>query len=199
MNIANKISKKSKLAVTDCFQSILQLINQSSYHFIAFLTEKESFTQDWNVYKLNTNCPTLVLTKVNDIHIQLLNYWIDTYSTTTDPAQTNGLISDSLPFIEDHLCDNDLSLELVANHMFVSKYHYSRLFQKQIGIGFKEFVMQKRIMRAKRLLDQGDSVTDTCYCVGYNDLTHFSRVFKRLVGVTPSAYRRMSAPVPVAR
>ena len=47
----------------------------------------------------------------------------------------------------------------------------------------------KRMRKAVQLLEQGFQVTEVCYSVGYNDLTHFSREFKKMFGAKPSCYR----------
>lgn len=77
----------------------------------------------------------------------------------------------------------------MASKAYVSKCYYSRIFQKYVGKGFKEYVIDKRIQKAKLLLQKGNSVTDVCFSIGYSDLTHFARIFKRIVGVNPSIYK----------
>lgn len=182
-------SVKARLYVTECFQNALQAAEKLSYQLVAFLTDDKVFPDSWKVFDLELNCPTLVLTQVNEFHMGLLNHWID-ISLNNENLCKNKLVQKSLEYIHEHLYDSELSLEQVAANVYVSKYHFSRCFQKHVGLGFKEYVMQKRVDRAKVLLQGGNSVTNTCFMVGYNDLTHFSKVFKRLTGTPPSQYRR---------
>lgn len=191
VNLLDHESVRAKLYVTECFQKAIELARGASYQLIAFLTDDRAFPDSWKVYDLDIGCPTLVLTQVNKFHVGLLNQWIDTYLLEGAAAKDN-VIRESLHYIHRRLFESDLSLDQAAAHVYISKYHYSRLFQKHMGVGFKEYVMHQRINQAKLLLHSGESVTNTCYKVGYNDLTHFSKVFKRMVGIPPSKFRTVN-------
>lgn len=93
-------------------------------------------------------------------------------------------------YILQHLSEN-VQLGDVARYCFISHTHLSRLFREIGGTTFKEFVLQTRIRRAVELLAAPDiTVTGICYDVGFRDASHFGRVFKRYVGMSPSAYRK---------
>jgi len=84
-----------------------------------------------------------------------------------------------------------LSLAQVAQEAGMSKYHFCRVFRQQVGLTPGEFVASRRIGHAVELLRDGHrSVTEVCVEIGFKNLTHFGRVFRRLVGQSPSAYRR---------
>ncbi len=192
LQAVSQLSNKSNLYVTDCFQKAIQLAKKKSHHLIVFLTDRHIFPESWKVFDPGIDSPTLILTKVNRHHIRLLNDWIDAAAANQGAELNHALIQKSLAFIDQNLCESGLTLDRVASQVYISKFYYSRIFQNYVGVGFKEYVMQRRIERAKDFLDKGESVTNTCYLVGYNDLTHFSRVFKKLVGIQPSKYRRQS-------
>jgi AraC-like DNA-binding protein len=85
---------------------------------------------------------------------------------------------------------DDLSLADLARELGVSKYHLSYRFKKAVGVTFRSYVLRARIERAKGLLQDGhQSVTDVAFMVGFNDLARFDKLFKRHMGLTPSAYR----------
>ncbi len=85
----------------------------------------------------------------------------------------------------------DISLEQVSKTVNLSKYHFSRLFKEITGMTYQSYVNRIRIEQSKKLLnDDALSVTDAGYAVGYSDLTHFERIFKKIVGFSPSQYRR---------
>ncbi|HUJ19245.1 MAG TPA: DNA-binding response regulator [Nitrospirota bacterium] len=85
----------------------------------------------------------------------------------------------------------DITLEQVANTACLSKYHFSRVFKETTGLTYQSYLNRVRIEQAKKFLDDNSlSITDVGYCAGYADLTHFTRIFKKLVGSTPSQYRR---------
>ena len=85
---------------------------------------------------------------------------------------------------------DDLSLADLARELGVSKYHLSYRFKKAVGVTFRSYVLRARIERAKGLLqDKHVSVTEVAFTVGFNDLARFDKLFKRHMGLTPSAYR----------
>lgn len=106
---------------------------------------------------------------------------------------THRGIGRALTFVNDHLTE-PMSLSHVAEEARLSRFHFCRLFRRLVGISFREYVHALRIDRAKILLaDQGQTVTEVAYRTGFNDLSHFDKVFNRVVGVSPTAYRRMHA------
>ena len=110
-----------------------------------------------------------------------------------DHAETNHrarAILRAIRYIEENL-DGTLSLEAVARVAGMSKYHFCRRFKESSGLHFREFLARRRVERAKELLKrQGRTITDVFRDVGFKDMTHFTRVFKRLVGELPSDFRR---------
>ena len=68
----------------------------------------------------------------------------------------------------------------------------SNLFKSVTGLTFREFLTRRRIVRAIDLLrDQDRSLTDVYLDVGFKDLSHFSRVFRKVTGQSPSRFRRI--------
>jgi AraC-like DNA-binding protein len=190
MNLLGQLSPNARLVVTDHFHTAVRIATERSYQMVIFLACDEAFPPSWTVHDVILDSPTMILTKANGIHIQLINQWIEKIVSYPHHFNDNSLFNKSLDYIEENLCESALSLEMVASHIYVSRCHYSRIFQKYVGVGFKEYIIGKRIEKAKHLLEKGELITNVCFMVGYNDLTHFSRIFKRVTGVSPSAYRR---------
>lgn len=89
----------------------------------------------------------------------------------------------------------DLSLQQFASEHHVSLGHLSRLFKSQTGYTFSDYLIGYRIGKAKELLADGTSrPSEVGELVGYEDAKHFSYLFKRITGETPTAYtkRKMS-------
>lgn len=89
----------------------------------------------------------------------------------------------------------ELSLQQFASEHHVSLGHLSRLFKSQTGYTFSDYVIGYRIGKAKELLADGTSrPSEVGELVGYEDSKHFSHLFKRITGETPTAYakRKMS-------
>lgn len=93
-----------------------------------------------------------------------------------------------------HFIDNnyekDLNLDLLAKILLVSKYHLQRLFKKNYGLTPKQYLINLRIHKAKQLLIEGTSVTETCFAVGFESLGSFSTLFKNRTGKSPIQYQK---------
>jgi AraC family transcriptional regulator len=94
-----------------------------------------------------------------------------------------------LDYITAHL-DQDLSLADLARTAGMSPHHFALLFRQRMGTSPHRHVVEQRIERAKRLLrDHTRSVLEVALASGFESQSHFGRVFRRVVGVTPSDYR----------
>ena len=82
-----------------------------------------------------------------------------------------------------------LDVPAMASAALMSPAHFSRKFRAAYGETPYAYLMTRRIERAKALLRQGMSVTDTCFAVGCTSLGSFSSRFTEIVGQTPSQYR----------
>ncbi len=84
----------------------------------------------------------------------------------------------------------EIALEQVAEIAGVSVYHFCRLFKVMTGVTFQSYVNRLRMEQARKLLDDdGFSITQIAFSVGYSDLTHFDRIFKKVSGCTPTQYK----------
>ncbi len=102
----------------------------------------------------------------------------------------------AMAFIEQHFCE-PITLADVARSASLSKFHFCRVFRHETRLSFREYLRGLRIARAKTLLsDTRLTVTEVAFAVGFNDLSHFDRVFTWVVGVTPSDYRKSPGPLP---
>lgn len=106
-------------------------------------------------------------------------------------ANASSPVYRSLPYIEKHFCEEQLSLATVAEQVGLSASRFSTLFHEQMNCNFKEYVDALRFEKAKRLLKESDLlIAEIARQVGYENSYSFSRLFKRLAGVTPQAYRQ---------
>ena len=90
-------------------------------------------------------------------------------------------------FIDSNYADN-IDLDNIADEAYFSKFHFIRLFKKIYGKTPHQYLIVVRIEKAMQLLRTNQPVSDVCYAVGFESLSSFSGLFKRIVGVTPSAY-----------
>lgn len=88
--------------------------------------------------------------------------------------------------------DDPLNLDEMAEIAHLSRFHFNRVFGEITGVSPRKFLATLRIDRAKRLLLTTDlSITEVCFEIGCNSLGTFTTHFTTLVGVSPSAWRRL--------
>lgn len=99
------------------------------------------------------------------------------------------IVNQATAYIEEHYAQK-LTLQEVADKCYASQWHLSKLINKYTGNTFYELLNNVRIEKAKALLnDPKLKIGDIVDMVGYSDAAHFSRVFKRIVGVSANEYR----------
>ena len=103
-------------------------------------------------------------------------------------AQTDG--ARLIAYIDAHFAEYDLSLEKLSAQFNLSVSYLSRLIKKLTGFNYRDYVIRLKIKRAKELLAQGVSVAATNDLIGYANISHFIKTFKKMEGVTPSVYQR---------
>jgi len=113
---------------------------------------------------------------------------------TTEPppgarSHLKGLEA-AMAFIDKQL-NKPISLERVSREAGMSKFRFCRYFKEVTGQTFRSYLARRRIQRALELLRTGErNVSEVYLDVGFKDLSHFSRVFRRITGQLPSEYRR---------
>ena len=99
-------------------------------------------------------------------------------------------ISKVLEYIHTNYAKNE-SLDSLAEYFGVSASHLSRLIKKETASTFTDYVNKLRINESKRLLESTDeTLTSIFEKVGFNNRNTFIRLFKQIVGTTPSEYRK---------
>jgi len=92
-------------------------------------------------------------------------------------------------FIAEHL-DEELSLEQVARASGMSPFYFCKVFKHTIGLTFTNYVGRARVEKTKQLLlDPHKRVSEAAYESGFQSLSQFNRVFRRVEGRAPSDYR----------
>lgn len=96
-------------------------------------------------------------------------------------------ITEVLTYINQHL-NEDLSIPVLASKCFLSKYHLMRKFKSYTGYTLHQYILQKRLYRAKSMLSNGESMTTISQKAGFNDYSTFVRAFKKEFGLSPREY-----------
>lgn len=99
-------------------------------------------------------------------------------------------VSRTMDYISAHL-SGDLSLDTLAEQMFLNKFYLSRLFREQTKVTLHQYILKKRLTLARSYIEQGVPVATLCPRCGFHDYTNFFRAFKNEYGMTPGQYRAL--------
>ncbi len=84
--------------------------------------------------------------------------------------------------------EKDYSLTELADMVGLSSWHLLRQFKKHFGLPPHAWLVQTRLIKAKKLLKNGESIANTAISLGFSDQSHFNRHFKKAMGLTPAQY-----------
>lgn len=104
--------------------------------------------------------------------------------------QLPQLIQQVLAYIEENVTNPDLTLKSLGEQFSLNHDYLNLQFKAQLGSSIYQYILLCRIAISKRLLMQGENVTDTCATAGFNDYSNFIRTFKKMVGVSPKQYAK---------
>ena len=94
-------------------------------------------------------------------------------------------IVEILRYIDGHLSE-DLDAEIIAKAFFISKYHMMRQFRRETGTTVHLYITQKRLVKARELMDSGMRATEACYRCGWRSYSSFTRAYGKHLGTTPT-------------
>jgi AraC-like DNA-binding protein/ligand-binding sensor protein len=119
-------------------------------------------------------------------HLSILSNRIYMQQENSEPPT----ITRAKDFIREHQSD-DISLSDVARAVNTSTFYFCKMFKKVTGINFTDYVSRVRIEKSKNLLlNPNLRISEIAFEVGFQSLTHFNRVFKKILGQSPTEYRR---------
>lgn len=104
-------------------------------------------------------------------------------------VQVNSQIADALKYIEENL-DQDLSLNTIADSVYLSPSYFGRMFKSQMGLSIIDYILEQRITKAKRLMKETKFRNyEIAEKVGFQNYSYFSTVFKKHEKKSPNEYR----------
>lgn len=118
-------------------------------------------------------------------HLAMLSNQVFIQQKNSEPP----VIAKARAYIHEHQTE-ELSLGQVAKAVNMSSYYFCKTFKKVVGINFTDYVARVRIEKSKNLLlNPNLRVSEIAFEVGFQSLTHFNRVFKKVLGQSPTEYR----------
>lgn len=110
-----------------------------------------------------------------------------------ESANKKYVVEQIVDYIGDHYSEK-ISLDQIAENMYLSSFYISRIFKSETGNTPIRHLINVRLEKAKELLENGyqGSIQEVAAMVGYDDAYHFSKLFKKRYGISPSQARRSS-------
>ena len=126
---------------------------------------------------------------------ETIGAFLDIWSAYLDARRTEVTkhplsVRQALLFINEHYREN-ISLGQVAEYVHLSPAYFSTIFKRYLGQGFSEYLALRRLSAVRgRLVSGTERIKDIAESEGFTDYQYFCRLFKRIVGVSPSVYRK---------
>lgn len=92
---------------------------------------------------------------------------------------------DIVQYLDAHLTE-DLTVELLSEKFYLSRYHLMRRFHEETGTTIHAYISDRRLMLARDLIEQGMAATDACFRCGFGSYSSFSRAYGKFFGTTPT-------------
>jgi two-component system response regulator YesN len=144
---------------------------------------------DPSIYSGFDDIKNLDLSSINNIFMDKIKGLSHMITILRLDLQDKGIVRQVYNFILKNI-DNNISLAMVADQLYMNKTYISESFKQKVGISFTEFVTIVKMERAKVLILIDDLKTyEIAEKLGYKDAEYFSKVFKKVVGLTPTEFR----------
>lgn len=121
--------------------------------------------------------------------LELMRYLTANYVYTTDRSKISGSkgshCKNAIKYISKNF-SRDITVDEIAAHCMVNKSYLSRLFKKETGETMVDFINTVRCNEARRLLSSGVSIKEASASCGFNNLSYFSKTYKKHIGYLPS-------------
>ncbi|WP_061032532.1 helix-turn-helix domain-containing protein [Vibrio splendidus] len=124
-------------------------------------------------------------------HIFDPHFDLDRKTNNNNQLSAKLFTSEVVNFVMDNI-NKEIRETEIAEKCHCSTTYFSKKFHLHFGVSFRDFVCDKRILLAKKLIeaDTESKIAVISYQCGYKDVSYFSRIFKKRTGVTPASYRR---------
>ncbi|WP_284645050.1 AraC family transcriptional regulator [Paenibacillus silviterrae] len=106
-------------------------------------------------------------------------------------TNSQEIVQQCIDYVCEHL-DEKLTLKEISKRFSISQEYLTRIFTRELGVSFYQYVLLQRITEGKRLLREKPNlnISDIAYLIGFLSASHFNRHFKALTGTTPTKYRK---------
>ncbi|MFL0168100.1 response regulator transcription factor [Candidatus Clostridium helianthi] len=122
--------------------------------------------------------------KIKDEYMKIMN-------SVNEKKKCSSMVLLAIKYIEDNYYSNELSINYISNKLEVTSSYLSKLLKKETGLSFIDYLTKIRIEKAMYIMeDPAVKIYDVAELVGYSNQHYFCRAFKKVVGVSPTEYKR---------
>ena len=116
--------------------------------------------------------------------------WMEDFIQSRQRSRTQHLLDQAIQYMREN-CRREVQLEEVADRVYVSKWYFSKLFRKEKGIKFSDYMSALRIEQAQKIIRNNPNLRnyEVADMVGFTDVRYFSQLFQKITGKTPSEFR----------
>ncbi|MEZ8189041.1 helix-turn-helix domain-containing protein [Vibrio sp. 1F279] len=176
LSICENLNKRIVIIYSDPLPNIVR--NHKNIFFI-IETNSNHLTSQFEELKAKTQ------------HMFESHFDIDRDTNNNNQLPVKAFTSEVVNFVMDNI-NKEIRETEIAEKCHCSTTYFSKKFHLHFGVSFRDFVCDKRILLAKKLIeaDTESKIAVISYQCGYKDVSYFSRIFKKRTGVTPASYRR---------
>lgn len=169
-------------SASPCFGNQLRLTpeDRTRVQGLLEMLDREADSLDYGADLLRESLLTQLLVTINRLSSRQ-GSWMD------EDSHTNRAVAQVIRYVNLHYSE-PLSLDMLAERFYVSKYHLSHEFNRQMGTSVYHYIQKKRLLIARQLLAQGQKPNDVYGSCGFSDYTGFYRAFKSEYGVSPREF-----------
>lgn len=143
------------------------------------LAQSDDYVKDMMIYEKLISLLTILMKES----------WNPESTRKSQRAEKKQNLQEIKEYLEDHYQEK-ISLDDLERKFFINKFYLTRIFKEQFGISINNYILQVRITRAKQLLRfTAQPIEEICVMCGMNDANYFSRMFKKVEGISPREYR----------
>lgn len=145
------------------------------------------FPPGFSPFEEITNKPSLAAAFewMHELYMKVLDH-----SRNVKRSKSNKTLTLAREYIDTHYADSQLKVEDISRHFLIQPRYLLKIFKEGLGMSVSDYIVETRMKKAKDLLSSGRNMrlSSIAEMVGYSDLGHFSKTFKKHTGLSPSEY-----------
>lgn len=179
-------------------QIAFKKLTPADFRRVSGFLEKGGAEVDWKTLESAFFKTRIIERKQYDAVLGLLEVFAQHLALAAEQIATEqmhpepSMVEQARRVIEEH-SDETLTLAEIARSVHASTFHFCKTFKRATGMTFTQYLSMVRIAKAKKLLANPQArISEVAYEAGFASLTHFNRMFRRIAGQSPTAFRRQA-------